>query len=237
MAVPITSQIYNPITGVFGGGNVQFYSSTGVWNVPPGVGKVRARMWGAGGQAGGGFSMITVYSLTGITSIPVIVGAALSSGNSQFVSGTSSFGSYASATGGTASGNIYGGYGIGGDINNTGGIGSGGGSASLIGNGGGYLNSIPLSNTGGAGSGTFPGAITGQTGFLSPGGVNTSTAVSVSSPAGLSAPFSIDFIGTGGGIPGAQGINGGGGSLGGFPGGGSLNTAYPGAGGLVIVEW
>lgn len=235
MAVPITSQIYNPITGVFGGGNVQFYTRTGVWNVPPGVGKVRARMWGAGGTAGGGFSMITVYSLTGITSIPVIVGAALSSGSSQFVSGTSSFGSYASATGGAASGGAnYGGYGIGGDINNDGGFGGGGGSASLIGNGG----STSYANSGGAGSGSVTGSSAGGTGFLSPGGFHTTTAgTTASSPAGLSAPFSIDFIGTGGGMPTGQGINGGGGSLGGFPGGGSTTSSYAGAGGLVIVEW
>ncbi|NDC42728.1 MAG: hypothetical protein EBZ77_14470, partial [Chitinophagia bacterium] len=107
------SNVSNPITGVFGSGNVRFFGSSGTWTVPPGVGAVRARMWGGGGNSsgsGGGFSMITVTNLVGVTSVAVTVGAA---------GGTSSFGSYASATGGSASGGARG-AGSGGDINTSG---------------------------------------------------------------------------------------------------------------------
>jgi hypothetical protein len=79
---------------------------------------------------------------------------------------------------------------------------------------------------------------------MTTGGVcsNTTTFFSTSPTASIQ-PFSIDFIGTGGGGGLAQsGVNGGGGGHsagGGFPGGG---TAYGGptaisTGGLVIVEW
>ena len=50
MTIAIQSQISNPITGVFGTGQVQIFSTSGVWTVPPGIGKVRVRLWGAGGS-------------------------------------------------------------------------------------------------------------------------------------------------------------------------------------------
>jgi len=277
MAVPIQSQINNPISGVFGIGQMQIFSASGTWTVPPGVSKVRARMWGAGanfnqdagyyaGGGGGGFALKTIYELTGVISIAVTVGSGvnyITSGSTAtgFQAGTSSFGSYCSATGGkygvTSDAN-NGGAGVGGDINNSGGkggygagtgAGGGGGSASLIGNGGrGSDSTITQGSSGGAGGGTgstssslYPGG----NGFMTVGGVaSASTTYFSNMPTASIQPFSIDFIGTGGGGGYQQGgVNGGGGgysAAGGFPAGG---TAYggpgtvPSAGGLVIVEW
>ena len=275
MAVPIQSQIYNPITGVFGNGQMQIFSTSGTWTVPPGVAKVRVRMWGAGGSSGnqasyysggggGGFALKAIYELTGITSIPVTVGAGITniqsgSTSTGFRAGTSSFGSYCSATGGLTgitSDNAVGGTGVGGDINNTGGkagwgggtsSGGGGGSASLIGGGGnGGVSAMGNSPTGGAGGGWGSSGQNnpGTGGFMTTGGVSSQTTSYFSTmPTASIQPFSIDFIGTGGGGGWNQpGVNGGGGGfqcLGGFPGGG---TAYGGptaisTGGLVIVEW
>ena len=276
MAVPIQSQISNPITGVFGNGQMQIFSASGTWTVPPGVAKVRVRMWGAGGSAGnqasyysggggGGFALKAIYELTGITSIPVTVGVGIiniqsGSTSTGFRAGTSSFGSYCSATGGLTgitSDNALGGVGVGGDINNTGGkggwggatsSGGGGGSASLIGGGGNAGASAPgNSSTGGAGAGwgssTQNNPASG--GFMTIGGIagTTTTYYSVM-PTASNQPFSIDFIGTGGGGGYYQyGVNGGGGGNtqhGGFPGGGSAYgspSSVLSAGGLVIVEW
>ena len=231
MTVPVQSQIYNPITGVFGTGQIQVYGpgQSGSWVVPPGIGKVRARCWGGGGNSGGGgggFALKTIYDLSGVTSISIIVGGQ---------SGTSSFGSYVSATGG-ASGNT-GGSGSGGDINSSGGNGiSGyaGGVGSLWGNGGSY-------NVGGAsGDCASSSAIATPNGFLGASGYyNTSgTQYNIQPTSGMSQ-FSIDLIGIGGGGGGQfAGINGGGGYYGGFPGGGAIQGgANSGGPGLVIVEW
>jgi hypothetical protein len=272
----IQSQINNPITGVFGTGQVQIFSSSGTWFVPAGVARVRVRMWGAGagscsnssyysGGGGGGFALKTIYDLSGVTSVGVTVGAGIVSQSSATAAGTqagtSSFGSYCSATGGitaTTTDVNFGGSGVGGDINNSGGkggwgqtsaVGGGGGSASLIGNGGNGTVNIPVTSTGGAGAGwgssttnTF-----GGNGFLTTGGIfsNTTTFYAIQPTASIQ-PFSIDFIGTGGGGgPYQNGVNGGGGGYtyyGGFPGGGNgYGATSPSTnlspGGLVIVEW
>lgn len=237
MTVPIQSQVYNPITGVFGNGFVQIFGpgQSGSWVVPPGVAKVRVRLWGAGGGsgsyggAGGGFALKTIYDLTGVTSIPVVVGAPTSNSNG----GTSSFGSYVSATGGGgSSGNTSGGTGVGGDINTKGGTvnGSnfGGGVGNLFGNGGSY--------NGATSSGCGSNAITNTTGGLL-GGVGSTTSIA-SPTSGMNATFSLDLIGIGGagyGLSGMNGGGGGGGGFGGFPGGGSSGAW--GAYGLVIVEY
>ena len=239
MTVPVQSQIFNPITGVFGTGQMQVFGvgQSGSWYVPNGIGKVRVRLWGGGASqsggyaGGGGFALKTIYDLSGVTSISVSVGAGGNGGSG----GTSSFGSYVSATGGTTGGT--GGSGVGGDINSSGGTASSsyaGGAGSLFGNGG--------SNTavGASGAGYNP-ANSPQysNGFLGAGGIYSSSASFFVYPSsGISSQFSIDFIGTGGGgnntLP---GINGGGGSgAGGFPGGGSSGTNL-GAPGLVIVEF
>jgi hypothetical protein len=244
MAIQTISTAYNPISGVFGTGQVQMYFASGTWSVPPGIGKVRARVWGGGGHnggSGGGFSMEAIYDLTGVTSVAVTVGAGGNAGVP--LGGTSSFGSYCSATGGAAAGGAIG-VGSGGDINNSGGAGAngcgGGGSASLIGNGGGNTQ---VAGTGGAGAGSngSPGGI----GFLGIGGKASSNTLFP--PTSGLQQFSIDFIGTGGGGFTVQnGINGGGGGsitnfscAGGIPGGGGGLATSGGNGGqgLVIVEW
>ena len=138
MSIPQIGSINNPVTGVFGTGNVQVFSSSGTWTVPTGIGKVRARMWGGGAYAGGGggFAIRTIYDLSGVTSVSVTVGAGGTSTSST--GGTSSFGSYVSATGGTN--NSTGGSGSGGDTNTSGGTGNsshgGGGVGNIFGNGG-----------------------------------------------------------------------------------------------------
>lgn len=222
----------NPISGTFGTGNVKFFSSSGTWTVPAGIGKVRARIWGGGayGGGGGGFSLITVYNLYGVTSIPITVGSGGASSSSS-TGGTSSFGSYASATGGL-SGSGGGGTGINGDINSTGGGVAGGGVASIYGNGGATTTAL---NQGGAGSG---GNSTGMAGFLMTGTVSSTYTTPV---VPFTNTFNLDWIGTGcGGSSVMPAVNGGGGGVtytsGSFPGGGGYSGGL-GANGLVIVEW
>ena len=257
MAIQEIAQAFNPITGVFGTGQVQFFSASGTWSVPPGIGKVRARVWGGGGYAngsGGGFSLKAIYDLTGVTSVAVTVGVAGSS--SPTTGGTSSFGSYCSATGGLTTGGAAG-TGTGGDINNTGGLGNstsiaGGGAASLFGRGGFAATALNINggngaSGGGAGTPAAANFASGGNGFLGTGGYFNPTASTGNylPSSGLLPIFSIDFIGTGGGgVSNQPGVNGGGGggnptsnvAMGGFPGGGGGNTANGGAG-LVIVEW
>lgn len=278
MAIPIQSQVYNPVSGVFGTGQVQFFSASGAWAVPAGIGKVRVRVWGGGGGCsstsnnfggggGGGFAIKAIYDLSGVTSIAVTVGAGgtYASFATQQTAGTSSFGSYCSATGGqfaslssTYNANL-GGTGVGGDINNTGGwtggftttanTGGGGGSASIFGNGGSLGNAVSTSatttHTGGAGAAPYSyTSINGNSGFLGIGGQLAGTySPAVSPTSGLNNQFSIDYLGTGGSGSGSMsGNNGGGGGSnggnGGWPGGGSGNSTVGGGGsGLVIVEW
>ena len=51
----------NPITGVFGTGQVKMFTvGSSTWTVPIGITRCRARVWGAGGGnsgCGGGFAM------------------------------------------------------------------------------------------------------------------------------------------------------------------------------------
>ena len=283
MTIPFiqsTNAVTNPVTGVFGTGNVQIFGASGSWTVPAGISRCRVRMWGAGanycndgtyysGGGGGGFCLKTIYDLSGVSSIAVTVGAGMlykgTATSTGYTAGTSSFGSYCSATGGTtatqaATGNV-GGTGIGGDINTSGGYsymnsgtgnGGGGGCGSLFGNGGNgpQTANIPAPSLGGAGAGfgyTTPSiAYPGGAGFLTNGGIYNNANIYVLPQAfpGNASAFSIDFIGTGGGGTIYQnGANGGGGGYsasGGFPGGGSgFSAPAPNlsAGGLVIVEW
>lgn len=233
MSIQQISQVYNPITGIFGNGFVQVFGPgmSGTWTVPPGVNACRVRLWGGGGSnagAGGGFALKTIYAL-GVTSVAVTVADQ---------NGTSSFGSFVSATGG-ASGSSTAGSGSGGDINTTGGGGAssgGGGAANLFGRGS-YYSSLGTSGFGSGSAGLPAGAgLTGIGGSLA----SVANGMIPNMPA-MSTPWSIDFIGTGGGGGNQQsGWNGGGGGgsggAGGFPGGGGGNTGY-GAPGLVIVEW
>lgn len=256
MSIPSQSQIFNPVTGVFGTGQMQIFGAggSGVWLVPAGIDKVRVRMWGAGGSSpsgansagGGGFALKVIYGLSSVTSVPVIVGSVAPSSNG----GTSSFGSYVSATGGCQFTSFYsaGGIGINGDINYQGGSGytTGGGVASLFGNGGGWNagQTFPMPGASGFGSGSnnAPGG-TGLFGSGASGFVTSGNPMSATS--GLAGQFSIDFIGTGGGGSYySGGANGGGGSqttsvyqTGGYPGGGGGGGGSMGGPGMVIVEW
>jgi hypothetical protein len=255
MSVPIQPTLFNPISGVFGNGQVAFYpgsftaTQTYTWTVPPGVGAVRARCFGGGGYdggAGGGFAMKAIYDLTGVTSVAITVGTA---------STTSSFGSYVSATGGGNSGGTQG-AGTGGDINYSGGLGGGssyggGGVANIFGHGGRGSNSFYICGQNNASGGGGPGTqgTWGGNGFLGTGGfykTNLANLPLLYATSGMDARFSIDFIGTGGGGAYVQnGLNGGGGpyagggaGYGGYPGGGGGGgSSSTGAPGLVIVEW
>jgi hypothetical protein len=229
MSVQRISQVYNPITGVFGNGFVQVFGPgmSGTWTVPPGVNACRVRLWGGGGFGGGGFALKTIYAL-GVTSVAVTVG-----GNFQ----TSSFGSFVSASPGLGSAPYTGGSGSGGDINTTGGTGNasvGGGAASLFGNGG-NAGSSTNGQSSASGGGSNTSGAPGGSGLTGVGGSYVSAATSFS-PSNIMSLWSLDFIGTGpGGGMNQPGFNGGGSAgNGGFPGGGG--GVYP-APGLVIVEW
>lgn len=252
MAIALTATAFNPITGVFGSGNVQIYGGQGtatgsyVWTVPPGVAKVRVRVFGGGGAnggGGGGFAMKTIFDLSGVSTVAVTVGAGPSSSNG----GTSSFGAYVSATGGTGTSGV-GGSGSGGDINNTGGTGAsssgGGGVANLFGFGGGSSNNGYSAASGGGGGASGSTPYSGGAGLFGSGGqyLSSGTGMTLVTPTtGLIGQFSIDFIGTGGGGSYFQtGANGGGGGFqdaGGYPGGGGGGSGGYGAPGMVIVEW
>jgi hypothetical protein len=269
----VTNQIYNPITGVFGSGNVMVYAgstaltgaqtvTTFTWTVPAGTDAVRVRLWGGDGNnggTGGGFAIKSIYGISGTVSILISVGYG---GNATTTTGgTSSFGSFVSATGGVTSTDAVG-TGTGGDINTSGGSGGGatggGGSGSIFGSGG---SSIPplgmaLATYGGGGAAngdsvTNPTTSSGA-GFIGSGGATGGyvgaplvTTVVALPDSGLSK-FSIDFLGTGGaGVLRGNGRNGGAGAIttvnsisGGTPGGGGGGGATGlGAPGLVIVEW
>lgn len=125
----------------------EFYATAGTytWTVPDGVTKALVIVTGgggaggrvtsgAGGGGGGGGTSIALVDLTGVTSVAVTVGAGgarAGAGVTPGSGGTSSFGAFCSATGGTGGGAVsrgggFGGVGSGGALNLTGG---GGGSA------------------------------------------------------------------------------------------------------------
>lgn len=256
-------QFQCPISGIFNGGKLRFFTASGTFVVPTGVTSVRTRVWGGGGTgsltvqsmgkyssytwrsgAGGGFSFGIFTGLTPGASITVTVGAA---------GGTSSFGSYNSATGGSTS---SGGSGSGGTFNFTGGAGAsfgnnqgynnyipgGGGAANYFGDGGpGVSSGNGLNGTSGGSGGYYTGSGVngfGGNGFGGGGGYYFSgTNAATIKPADYVGYANLDFIGTGGGgIGSVSGVNGGGSNIaiGGFPGGGSYSA---GGRGLVIVEW
>jgi len=262
----VVNQIYNPISGVFGSGNTMIYAgstassgaqtaATFTWTVPAGVDAVRVRLWGGGGYdggSGGGFAIKSIYGISGTTSVLISVGFG---GNATTVTGgTSSFGSFVSATGGGNAGGVAG-SGVGGDINTSGGVGdgnSGGGCGSIFGSGASKNNAganAPKQSYGGGGAGQATAGVGGP-GFIGAGATANTLTTAPLNATPLSAPgsglenFSIDFIGTGGGgTTLINGRNGGGGSeshgvvvSGGIPGGGGGDLSL-GAYGFVIVEW
>jgi hypothetical protein len=219
----------NPVTGVFGNGQIQLFLQTGVFTVPLNVLRVRVRIWGGGGanQGGGGGFAMKVCNVTPAQVIGVTVG-----GSSQ----ASSFGSFASATAGATS--SVGGTGVGGDVNYQGGTGggAGGGAANIFGNGG-NQNSSGASGGGQSNSGLQ----SGGSGFGSTGGFQNSVTNDPKYPPTTLPISSIDFIGTGGGGGYNQhGVNGGGdgagmtGGVASFP---AAGGATSGGKGLVILEY
>lgn len=218
------SYFYNP-SGTFGT-CVTFYTQSGCFVVPSGISSVRVRLWGAGGGGataagtagggGGGFALRTITGLTSGTCIPVTIGAF----GPAVVGGTSSFGSFVSATGGSCNGGTAvaaGGTGLCGDINRCGGSScnaagagnaGGGGSGNYFGNGGCFILGA-CSGISGAGAcfSTVP---------FSPGGNGLTGVGSIcccnASSANLLAPWTyLDYYGTGPGGGGcACGFNGGG---------------------------
>jgi hypothetical protein len=227
MSFPIQNSIQsNPITGVFGNGQIQLFSNSGTFTVPIGVSKVRVRLWGGGGNAsggGGGFAL-KVCDVSPAQAIAVTVG---------IEEQASSFGSFVSATGGATS--AAGGTGVGGDINHTGGTGgsAGGGAANVFGNGGIWGRS------GFSGGGAHTATTVGGSGMGSTGGWSDSTANNPKILPTTMPITSIDFIGTGGGGGFySHGVNGGGSGP-----NASNNASIPAAGGqtggqgLVIVEY
>ena len=191
--------------------NIEYFTSSGTFNVPSGISRLKIRLWGGGGGSGssgatgagapgggggGGYSE-GIFSVTAGSAITVTVGAGgiapSAPGGAGGTGGTSSFGSYLSATGG-----------IGGAGNATGSAGGGG------------------SGTGGSLNLTGSQASTGNNGTSALGGSGGGA------PFGASGTGGATGISTGGQVPG-----GGAGAAGSTVSG----QGYAGGAGLVIVEW
>ena len=182
--------------------SISVYSANGTWTKPSGCTNIIVRVVGGGGGSAsynesggaGGFSEKRI-DVTAVSTVAVTIGggAGVSAYASGTAGGTSSFGSYCSATGGYGSNQNFthtgghGGLGSGGDINLYGGSGTGhnnscgvgalgnggssywGGNSNLIGrhqNPGGERNAAP--GTGGTGGTTDQnfGGNSGQAGLI-----------------------------------------------------------------------
>jgi hypothetical protein len=177
------------------GSGVQTFITSGGFTVPAGVAQVEVEVWGAGagsygsvpglpsgGGAGGGYARRLITGLVPDQTVPVTVGLGGTAGTSAGVAarpgGTSSFGAFVTATGGSLNylatpaspenGATPPGVGVGGDVNFTGSAGQAGilsqggmGGASPI---GGAQNSGTTGNTGSFPGGGAAGAGTGANG-------------------------------------------------------------------------
>ena len=172
------------------GSGVQAFTASGSFTVPAGISQVEVEVWGggsgsfaststtaSGGGSGGGYARKRIIGLTPGQAIPVTVGQGGSGGTTAGAAGTaggsSSFGVYVSATGGslnaTASptspqnGAAPGGSGVGGDVNL---IGSSGQSAFM--SAAGFGGGAPMGGAQNSGSvgvpGVFPGGGAGGAG-------------------------------------------------------------------------
>lgn len=129
--------------------NMQIFTISGNFIVPPGITKVVAEVWGGGSGgsggagasgAGGGYALKSCAVTPGQV-IPVTVGSGGASSvypTNSGSGGTSSFGTFCSATGGSAVISVgpSGGFGIDGDVNMTGQSGSDLHSTSIFASGG-----------------------------------------------------------------------------------------------------
>ena len=185
---------------------VQSFKSSGIFNVPPGVTQAEIELWGggsgsfasagsapSGGGAGGGYARIRIASLSAGQLVPVTVGSGgnggTTAGAGATAGGTSSFGTYASATGGNLNqlasvasplnGATPGGIGVGGDVN----ISGSSGQAGVV-NQGGLGGAAPMGgaqNSGTSGvAGNFPG------GGASGAGTGANSATSYNGAGGAS---------------------------------------------------
>ena len=216
--------LYNPISGIYGNAEVEYFFESGNFIVPLNVARIRVRLWGGGGTTGGGgggFAMKEIEVNSGDI-IPVTVGRGGYGSNAATRDGqTSSFGSYVSATGGLSynTSTLNEGKGIGGDINydggRTGATTQEGNAASIFGNG--------YGTTG-----------TNNTGKWKNYGPNLTYGTSGSESIRITNEFCIDFLGTGS----YQSSYNGGASSGSqsSPAGGH-RTSNEGGCGLVIVEY
>lgn len=184
------------------GSGVQSLTSSCSFLIPPGVSQVEVELWGggagsyasvagdplgngSGGGSGGGYARKRITGLTPGQTIPVVVGAGgaggTTTGSPATAGGTSSFGSYVSATGGglnylasvasPQNGATPAGTGVGGDINLVGSAGQ-----AAVSNQGGMGGAAPMGgaqNSGTTGvAGTFPGGGAAGAGT----GANSNTA-------------------------------------------------------------
>jgi len=134
-------------SGVGAGGlkSQQVFTASGTWTKPTGINTVKVYVTGGGGGGGGadntwgdyqtcgagaGGTAIEIIDVSAVSTVSVTIGNAGDKGSGHGVAGgsggTSSFGTYCSATGGAGSDRqtpALGGVGTGGDINITGGAG------------------------------------------------------------------------------------------------------------------
>jgi hypothetical protein len=164
---------------------VQSFSTSGNFVIPPGVTQVDVEVWGggsgsyasvpglpSGGGSGGGYARKLVTGLMPGQTIPVVVGAGgakgTTSGAAAGPGGTSSFGQFVSATGGSLNsldtpstpqnGATPPGVGVGGDVNLTGSAGQAGILNQYLGGAGGAAPMGGAQNSGTYGNtGYFPG--------------------------------------------------------------------------------
>ncbi|HVZ09319.1 MAG TPA: hypothetical protein VHC04_15490 [Rhodopila sp.] len=188
------------------GSGVQTFASSGAFTVPAGVTQLEVEVWGggsgsyasvaglpSGGGAGGGYARKRITGMVPGQSVVVTVGAGGSGGTVAgavpTAGGTSSFGSFVSATGGSTNylataaqpqnGATPGGFGVGGDVNLTGSAGQAG-----IANQGGLGGAAPFGGVQNSGTSANPGIFPGGGAAGAGTGVNSMTAYDGAAGAG-----------------------------------------------------
>jgi hypothetical protein len=178
--------------------NVNTFPVSGTFIVPPGVTQVEVEIWGggsgsfasvptlsSGGGSGGGYARKRITGLTPGQAIPVVIGSGgaggTTNGASAFPGGTSSFGQFVSATGGSLNplatalmpqyGATPGGSGNNGDVNFYGSTGQGG-----MSNQGGMGGASPMGASQNGGTDANPGIVPGGGASGAGTGANLNTA-------------------------------------------------------------